>query len=123
MVRWTRIEEGKEICTVVCPKCKKVLNSEEDDKKIFVKITAKGEEGTLQLSAIWDDHSHSIEGVTLDQGEVVEMFCPYCNESLKSEDVCEDCGAATTSFGFSMGFIHICNRRGCKGHLRFQLKG
>jgi ssDNA-binding Zn-finger/Zn-ribbon topoisomerase 1 len=123
MAKWIRIEGDQEICTVACPKCKKLLNSEKDDKKINVNITTKDGEGILHLSAIWDDYSHTIEGVTIAQREVVEMFCPYCNESLISEEICEDCDATTSAFSFSMGFINICNRRGCKWHLRFILKG
>ena len=64
-----------------------------------------------------------IKNVSVDDGEVVEMFCPYCSGSLLSEDLCEDCGATTTTFGVSEGFVKICNRKGCRMHLKFQLTG
>ena len=64
-----------------------------------------------------------IDGVKVVQNEVVEMVCPFCSKSLLSEDNCEICGATTTLFGVSEGFLKICNRRGCKMHLRFLLTG
>ncbi|MCK5560017.1 MAG: hypothetical protein KAJ51_05465 [Thermoplasmata archaeon] len=123
MVQWIRFEGGQEICTVECPHCKKLLNNENDDKKIDVNVATEKEKGSLQLSALWDDYTHSMDGMTISDGEEVEMFCPHCNKSLISEDTCEDCGSTITMFRFSMGHIKICNRKGCKWHLRFLLSG
>ena len=123
MIKWIRFEGGQEVYTVQCPNCKKMLNGEKDDKEIIVDMITEGGIGKLHLSAIWGDYSHSMEGITVNQGEEVEMTCPFCNESLKSNDICPDCGATTTMFGVSEGFIKICNRRGCKMHLRFLLTG
>ncbi|WP_455392225.1 hypothetical protein [[Eubacterium] cellulosolvens] len=123
MVKWIRFEEGQEIYTVECPRCKKLLNNEEDDKVIIVDILSSVGSGKLYLSAIWGDYSHHMESVTVHQEEVVEMLCPYCRESLISDDMCPDCGATTTMFGVSEGFIKICNRKGCKMHLKFHLTG
>ena len=123
MTKWIRYEGGQEIYTVQCPNCKQLLNNEKDYKEIIVDITAAGGSGKLHLSAIWGDYSHSLKDVTVATDEVVEMFCPFCNRSLMSEDICADCGATTTMFGVSGGFIKICNRKGCKMHFRFQLTG
>lgn len=123
MVKWIKFESGQEIYTVECPKCKKVLNNQEDEKEIIVDMLSEGGSGRLHLSAIWGDFSHLIEGSTVAKNEVIEMVCPFCNKSLLSEDNCEICGATTTLFGVSEGFLKICNRRGCKMHLRFLLTG
>ena len=123
MVQWIRYEKGLEIYNLACPRCKRLLNNKEEDKEIIVDMITESGTGKLHLSAIWGDYSHSMEGVTVAQEEVVEMVCPFCNESLKSEDMCGDCGATTSMFGVSEGFIKICNRRGCKMHLKFQLTG
>lgn len=123
MVKWIRFEGDQEIYNLECPRCRKLLNNEKDDKEIIVDMITKDGSGKLHLSAIWGNYAHSIEGVTVAQGEVIEMACPFCNESLKSEGICEDCGATMTMFGVSKGFIKICNRRGCKMHLKFLLTG
>ena len=98
MVEWIKFDGSKEIYTVQCPGCKKLLNSEGNDKEIIVNMITEGGSGRLHLSAIWGDYSHSIDGIFVASGEVVEMICPYCNESLKSDDICTDCGGTTTIF-------------------------
>lgn len=123
MVIWVKFEGGQEIYTVACPMCKKLLNSEDDYKKIALDINSQESMGKLFLSAIWGDYSHATDGIDVAKGEVVEMNCPHCNNSLQGEDNCVDCGATTTKFGVSNGFIKICNRRGCGMHLKFQLTG
>jgi hypothetical protein len=123
MVIWIKYEGGQELYTVQCPNCKEFLNEKEDDKKIGVDISIGDRKGKLHLSSIWGDYSHAMEGVSVVEGDVVEMFCPYCHKTLKSDDICSDCGATTTKFGISQGFIKICNRRGCKMHLKFLLTG
>ncbi len=123
LIKWIRYEDGQEIYTLKCPKCNKLLNNEKNDKEIIVDIIAEGGIGKLHLSAIWGDYSHVMDGISVNSGEVVDMVCSFCNESLQSDDICPDCGAITTVFGVSEGFIKICNRRGCKMHLKFQLTG
>jgi hypothetical protein len=108
---------------VGCPHCEKLLNNEDDNKKIDVNVTSENVKGKIQLSAIWGDYTHSVIGIAIADGDVVEMFCPYCNQSLISEDTCEDCEASISMFKFSMGYIKICNRKGCKWHLKFLLSG
>ena len=123
MIKWIRFEEGHEIYNLQCPKCKKLLNNQNNDKEIIVDMITEEGSGKLHLSAIWGDYSHTMEGISVEDGETVEMNCPHCNQSLVSDDVCPDCGATTTRFGVSEGFIDICNRRGCKMHLKFHLTG
>ena len=123
MVVWIKYEDGQELYTVQCPHCKEFLNDATDDKKIIVDVSTKDRTGKLHLSSIWGDYSHSMEGVSVAEGEMVEMLCPYCHESLMSDEICADCGATTTMLGISQGFVKICNRRGCKMHLKFLLTG
>ena len=123
MVEWIKFDGDKEIYTVQCPGCKKLLNSEDNDKDIIVDMISEGGSGKLHLSAIWGDYSHSIDGIFVATGEVVEMICPHCKKSLKSDDICPDCGGTTTIFSVSEGYIKICNRNGCKMHLKFLLTG
>jgi methionyl-tRNA synthetase len=123
MVIWVRYEGGQEIYNVACPGCKELLNNEIDDKTINLEFTTEHGKGKLTLSQIWGDYSHTMEGVSIADREVVVMSCPHCNQSLLSEDICEDCGATTTMFKVSEGHIRICNRKGCKMHLKFLLTG
>ena len=121
MVEWIKFDGDKEIYTVQCPGCKKLLNSEDNEKEIIVDMITEEGSGKLHLSAIWGDYSHSVDGIFVASGEVVEMFCPHCNKSLKSDDICPDCGGTTTIFSVSEGYIKICNRNGCKMHLKYLL--
>jgi hypothetical protein len=123
MVIWVRYEGGQEIYNLACPSCKELLNNKSDDKMINLMITTEHGSGKLNLSAIWGDYSHTLEGISVADGEIVEMFCPHCKESLISDENCEDCGASTTMFNVSEGHIRICNRKGCKMHLKFLLTG
>ena len=123
MIKWVKFEDGQELLTLECPSCRKIINTEKDERKIKVIIKAKNGYGILQLSAIWGDNSYFIKDVIVTQGEIIEMFCPFCFKSLISENICDNCGATTTEFRISEGHIKICNRIRCKMHLKFQLTG
>ena len=123
MIKWIRFEGGHEIYNLACPNCKQLLNNENNDKEILIDMITEGGMGQLHLSTIWGDYSSTLDGVSVTQDEVVEMKCPHCRQSLLGADNCPDCGATTTRFGVSEGFIDICNRKGCKMHLKFHLTG
>jgi hypothetical protein len=50
--------------------------------------------------------------------EIVHFFCPHCHAELSEAHVCGDCGAPMVPMSVKGGGrVHICSRRGCRGHL------
>lgn len=120
---WLRLIGTKELVYVVCPHCQQRLNLDHDETKVRVRVRvpAKNRDGFLYLSAFWEDYWSSEEGIDIDFGDECEMLCPHCGESFESEHRCEVCGASATLFKFASGAIGICNRKGCRMHLRTPL--
>jgi len=105
---------------IKCPICGKSLMDKKhlvDNKpSVFVKIKFDGQEGDLRLSSIYG--SYNLESsVEIPQDTVVRFFCPHCSAELKSDRKCDLCGAPMIPFNLiEGGGVHICSRRGCKGH-------
>ena len=117
-MEWLERVGTREMVRVACPHCECVLNTPDDETKIKVHVKSDKEEGTLLLSAFWGDYRSFEEGWEIVPGEVATMFCPHCGTSLQGEQKCEECSATISVFRFSSGAIAICNRKGCKMHLR-----
>jgi len=50
--------------------------------------------------------------------EIVHFFCPHCNAELSEVAICSDCEAPMVPMIVKGGgTVHICSRRGCKGHM------
>ena len=115
-MEWLKKVGSREMVRVVCPHCDHLLNLEDDETKIKVDIKFPEGEGALLLSAFWGDYRVSEEGP--DRSVVVTMHCPHCKKSLQGTEECSECSATTSILKFSSGAIAICNRKGCKMHLR-----
>lgn len=117
-MEWIKTVGAKELVTVACPHCDKVLNLPDDEATIRLQLQAKGKVRTLLLSAFWGKYESRAEGIEIRKGEVCTMLCPHCGKSLRGEGSCGVCGATTSIFKFGNGAIGICNRKGCQMHLR-----
>ena len=106
--------------SVNCFHCRKSL---EDDKVLIdnlpsvkTKVKCKSGEGNLYLSSTYGSFQTEVD-IPLEEGEIVEFFCPHCGESLKAEGNCEDCSAPMAKVSLDAGGeIHFCSRKGCNNH-------
>ena len=108
--------------TVKCPHCHKVLNDDNhlinNHPSIRVSIeTPIKQKGFMWLSSIYGDYNYSCE-FAIPESEIVNLFCPYCQESLRHKKLeCDICGAPIVSFLCNIGGrVSICSRNGCKNH-------
>jgi len=83
-----------------------------------VKVRSKGNEGILYLDPVYGSHDNIEEGITISDGDIVEMFCPECGISLKDvHDTCQSCSAPMFVFNLPHGGIaEGCLRKGCLFH-------
>ncbi len=106
---------------VKCPYCKKSLMDKamiiEGYPSVKVMIQHRNRQGLLYLSSIYGSYTiHSEVHVPMD--EIVLFFCPHCQSSLLTNDMCERCHVPMTVFELmNGGKVQICSRRGCKKHL------
>jgi hypothetical protein len=84
-----------------------VLNVIMDDKK-----------GIIALSPVFGDKSRITTGIILDEGKLVQLFCPVCNAKLPVFSSCECGGDLLVMFTGALNdfnnCVGVCNRVGCK---------
>lgn len=113
--------EKKEISLhVKCPLCGKSLMDEEfllnNKPSVKVNIQTESDRGVLHLCSIYGCTLKHI-GIEVNEGEIVDMYCPHCNKELTVSDECMDCGAPMVSFVIRAGgVVRVCSRNGCPGH-------
>ncbi len=113
--------EKKEISLFVkCPLCGKSLMDDElllnNKPSVRVNIQTKKERGVLHLCSTYGCTLKKI-GITVEEGEVVEMFCPHCNKELNINENCPECEAPMVAFVIRAGgVVNICSRNGCTAH-------
>lgn len=107
---------------VKCPHCDASLmdNGHLINNKPSIKLlihTTISQKGFIWLSSIYGDYNFTSE-FKITEGEIVEFFCPYCNENLYRKKIeCDICGAPIVSLSCSIGGrVSICSRSGCKNH-------
>ncbi|MFO7615049.1 MAG: hypothetical protein R6W71_10455 [Bacteroidales bacterium] len=107
---------------VKCPHCDHSLMDEShlinNKPGICLDIqTSIRQKGNIWLSSIYGDYNYSSE-FTIPEGDVVEFYCPHCNQSLRRKKVeCDLCEAPIVSFNCTIGGrVSICSRHGCKNH-------
>ncbi len=84
---------------------------------IRVTISSGNKHGRLSISSIYGSDRVSLEH-PVDEGAVVQMFCPHCHAELIGGTVCGDCGAPMVPMIVrGGGVVQICSRNACKGHL------
>ena len=106
---------------VACPRCNhSLMNSEhlvDDHPSIRVTVSFGADHGGLSLSALYGSHSIKSQ-YEVPSGTVVNFFCPHCHAELTGASGCPECGARMVPMIVrGGGVIHICSRRGCKGHM------
>lgn len=81
-----------------------------------------GRDHLLWASSIWGDKEVETEsGVTIREGEVLELFCPECGQVFPTRAYCE-CQAKMVELRVRKGTdewdgsIWVCARRRCFGH-------
>jgi len=86
-------------------------------KGLTVKLRTADQEGTLSLSPVIGDKSRSFFDFERNEGEIIEICCPTCDEPLPVYSECT-CGADLVAM-FSeksvdyANCIGICQRTGC----------
>lgn len=103
-----------------CPNCCQSLMDEQhticDKPSIKLNVETEHERGVLRLCCIYGNCSKTID-VAIDEGEIVAMFCPHCNQELSIKENCEICGAPLVAFFIKAGgTVRICSRNGCTNH-------
>ena len=84
---------------------------------LTMRLRAEGRQGMLSLSPIIGDKSRRFFEFERNEGEVVEICCPTCDEPLPVYNLCP-CGADlvtlfTTPRAEFSNVIGICRRLGC----------
>lgn len=83
--------------------------------KLYVKIGEQ--EGYVWLSSIYGSYNLD-SSFEIQNGDVAQFKCPECFHELKSEEVCDECGAHMVDFHLEDGGkVSVCSRAGCKKHL------
>lgn len=106
--------------SVKCPKCDASLMDERvkfhGKPAVKTNIETSHDRGVLWLSSIYDDHSVRMD-IEVENGEMVDIYCPDCNKELSVSEICEDCGAPLVAFVIKAGgVVRICSRKGCNHH-------
>lgn len=106
--------------SVKCPQCSQSLM----DKNhlihgypgVKVNIETARARGLMWLCSIYDCHDHE-NNIELKDDELVNFYCPHCNQSLMLDVPCGVCKAPMVGFNIKVGGkVDICSRKGCKNH-------
>jgi hypothetical protein len=82
--------------------------------KLFVK--SGNNTGILNLCSIYGCYRKLCD-IDLADGDIVELMCPECKNSLKSKSLCDICGAPLFVLKIeSGGKLQNCSRVNCKKH-------
>jgi len=77
--------------------------------------TREGED-MLYLSCLYGSFRYDT-GASVSRDEITRFRCPFCGESLVSDEACDICGAPVAVLEINGdGSVQFCARRGCKGH-------
>lgn len=106
---------------VKCPHCKHSLLDEthtiDGYPATHILFEFKGRKGELYLSSLYGSYASEIPDL-ISEGDVLSLFCPWCNASLMSTRLCDKCNAQMALMNLAEGgIIQICSRKGCKKHL------
>ncbi len=88
------------------------------EPSLKVKVRNKGKEGYLYLDPVYGRYDNIIKDIEINEGDVVEMFCPECGIDLSDPDeTCQLC--ASPMFIFHLphgGIVEGCLKKGCLFH-------
>jgi hypothetical protein len=84
---------------------------------VTVLVKSKGHQGLVHLDPIYGSFKNVFE-VKVEEGGIVEFFCPHCRTSLIDEhQMCSICSAPMFSLHLPHGgIIEGCLRNGCQFH-------
>ena len=122
-IKKTDLEKYKHIfpVKVSCPRCNhSLMNTEhliDNYPCIHITVSFGRKHGWLRLSSLYGSYSiESEHEIPLDTE--LNCFCPHCHAELTSSSVCPICGVNMVPMIIrGGGTVHICPRRGCKGHM------
>jgi len=106
--------------SVNCPNCRKSLEDDgvlvDNFPSVKTRAICGDQEGYVHLSSTYGSFETAAD-ITLREGDIVEFFCPYCGESLKTKAVCRKCDAPMMRVDLDAGgYIRFCSRKGCHSH-------
>ena len=106
---------------VVCPQCNHSLMKPEHPIDghpcIHVTISFHRKHGWLRLSSLYGSFNIESE-YEIPVDTEVNFFCPHCHAELVGSSTCPECSSPMILMLVKNGGnIHICSRRGCKGHI------
>ncbi|NOZ56800.1 MAG: hypothetical protein GXO73_08460 [Calditrichaeota bacterium] len=84
---------------------------------VHVRVRYKDEEGDMYLDPRYGSFEN-ISDIEIPEGEIVELFCPHCGQSLRDEhERCRQCSAPMFALMLPHGgIIEGCLRKGCYEH-------
>lgn len=89
----------------------------DDHPSILMQAKTAEQQGWIRLSPLYGSYNLESEH-ELPDGEVVDLLCRSCGQSMTSRSTCELCGAPMARMKLaSGGAIQVCLRIGCKKHL------
>lgn len=105
---------------VNCPHCGKSLMDPYNliNGKPSIRLNAKcgDSSGVIRLCSQYGCYEHATNIESAD-GDIVEFFCPMCNQQLVKKEGCEKCGAPMVPLALEIGGkVNFCSRKGCKAH-------
>jgi len=106
---------------VNCQKCNHSLMDTDHpidgNPSIHVTISFNRKHGWFRLSSMYGSHNIESEHER-PLGVVANYFCPHCHSELGGGMECPECGTNMIPMIIKGGgMVHVCPKRGCKGHL------
>lgn len=117
------IETDKRIfpLEVSCPRCNHSFMDPNHpvDNYPSIRLTASFGQmhGGLSLSCLYGSYNIKSQ-LEIPENAVINFFCPHCYAELNGASKCTECEAPMVPMIIrGGGMLHICVRRGCKGHM------
>ena len=85
---------------------------------IKAKAKVNDKEGLIYIDPIYGSFDNIIEGMTIPEGVLVELFCPECGENLTMPgESCKVCSSPMFVFHLpNKSIVEGCLRKGCMFH-------
>ena len=105
---------------VKCIKCGKSLMDHQkminNMPSIALNISHKDKTGKIWLCSNYGCYQHE-KNIEVPDKEIVNFYCPHCEELLNSNINCKSCEAPIVKFNIDIGgIVSICSRKGCNNH-------